>query len=142
MSGSAIADGFVTVFTNASAFGDACVGKNYSRLDTSSCVIVVQPARRATTRIAYGLNGPRHREYTFFLDMWMKSSADAANDMIRWLTYEDEVEAVLVANEDVSSTVDGMGEVRLERPRDGAWEYGGQLWYRTFCEVDVEKDNV
>ena len=142
MSGSAITDGFVTVFTNASAFGDGNVSKDYRPLDTSGCVIVVQPQRRTTERIAYGLNGPRRKEYTFFLDMWMKASGDAANDMVRWLTFEDQVELELQVNEDVNDTVDMMGEIRLERPRDAAWEYGGQLWYRTFCEVDVLKDNV
>ncbi len=141
MSGSAIVDGFITVFTNASNFGAENIAKDYKRLDTSACLIVVQPARRSNERIAYGLNGPRHKELTFFLDMWMKESGDATNDMTRWLEFEDRVEDEVQANEDVNGTVDGMGEVRIERQRDTYPEYGGQIWYRSFCEVDVSKDN-
>lgn len=141
MSGSAIADGFVTVFTNASAFGAGNVGKNYKALDTAGCNIVVWPRYRETRPHAYGRGGPREKDYTFFLDMWLTDTGDAANDFNRWLSFEDLVELELQANETVNSTVDFMGDVRMERQRDVTYEYGGQQWYRTLCEVDVRQVN-
>ena len=137
MSASAIADGIITIFTAASPFGAQHVTKNnYALMETSACAIVVQSIRNQTAPYAYGRNGQWKDSRTFFLDCWLKETGNPQSDLNNLLTFQDDVEYVLRNNDTLNDTARGISEIRMERDPEAVWVYGGQQWFRLFCEVD------
>ena len=135
MSASAIADGFVSIFSSASPFGSTTVTKNdYAIMETTACAIIVQSVRNQSGPEAYGQQRMQNR--TFFLDMWLKETGNPQTDLNNLLAFQDEVEYVLNTNPTVGGMVKDTNQYRIERDPETVWVYGGQQWFRLFGEVD------
>ena len=136
MSGSAIADGLITMLSAASAFGSDAVAKDFSVLERSSgSCCVVSWRRFVSVPAAFGDPTAKDRQWTHTIMGFVKDLGDAKSTLGRVMKFGDVVLGVIEANDSLQGTVNSVDRVEGGRDLNAAVRVGGANWIPIFIDV-------
>jgi len=136
MSGSAIADGLITMLGAASAFGNEAVAKDFSVLERSSGSYCVVSWRRFSSAPAtFGNPTDKNRQWTHTIMGFVKDLGDAKSTLGRVLKFGDVVLEVIEHDDTLQGTVEKVDRVEGGRDLNAAVRAGGADWLPIFIDV-------